>query len=185
MSPLFVNLAWFNALESLSYPNAFDAGFSTFLSWVSIFSIWVYFISSCDFWLLILDCIEWIWRHALDFSSLFSFYRRCMCKSNVVQLPQGRAATMLCFLITGVFFLSCCIVAYSSSCHWCSRFLERLSNRFHLVQPSSFYTFLMRMCLTIAKAEVNDNEGKNIVLHEDYVKKNSLPCLSLMEFSTS
>jgi choline-glycine betaine transporter len=47
--------AWFNVLNSFSYPDDFENGFGPFLTWVSIFSVSVYFVTSSDSGSLIVD----------------------------------------------------------------------------------------------------------------------------------
>lgn len=47
--------AWFNVLNSFTYPNDFEHGFGAFLTWVSIFSVSVYFVTSSDSGSLIVD----------------------------------------------------------------------------------------------------------------------------------
>jgi choline-glycine betaine transporter len=47
--------AWFNVLNSFTYPADFEHGFGTFLTWVSIFSVSVYFVTSSDSGSLIVD----------------------------------------------------------------------------------------------------------------------------------
>jgi choline-glycine betaine transporter len=47
--------AWFNVLNSFSYPDDFEHGFGPFLTWVSIFSVSVYFVTSSDSGSLIVD----------------------------------------------------------------------------------------------------------------------------------
>eukprot|EP00980_Cylindrotheca_fusiformis_P001230 scaffold331_cov117-Cylindrotheca_fusiformis.AAC.8 len=47
--------AWFNVLNSFTYPNDFEHGFGAFLTWVSIFSVSIYFITSSDSGSLIVD----------------------------------------------------------------------------------------------------------------------------------
>eukprot|EP00980_Cylindrotheca_fusiformis_P001227 scaffold331_cov117-Cylindrotheca_fusiformis.AAC.5 len=47
--------AWFNVLNSFTYPNDFEHGFGGFLTWVSIISISIYFVTSSDSGSLIVD----------------------------------------------------------------------------------------------------------------------------------
>lgn len=47
--------AWFNVLNSFSYPDDFTYGLGPFLTWVSIFSLSIYFITSSDSGSLVVD----------------------------------------------------------------------------------------------------------------------------------
>jgi hypothetical protein len=49
------DLAWFNVLFSFSFPLDFEYGFGPFLSWLSLVSVAVYFITSSDSGSLIVD----------------------------------------------------------------------------------------------------------------------------------
>jgi choline-glycine betaine transporter len=49
------DMAWFNVLFSFSFPLDFEYGFGPFLSWLSLFSVAVYFVTSSDSGSLIVD----------------------------------------------------------------------------------------------------------------------------------
>lgn len=85
--------SWFNVLNSFSHPNDFETGFGIFLSWVSIFPVGVYFITSFDSGSLIVDHLasngyedtHWIQRVFWVFTE---GARTTVCKSNVVRWSQ-------------------------------------------------------------------------------------------------
>lgn len=49
------DFAWFNVLNSFSYPLDFETGFGPFLCWLSLFALAIYFITSSDSGSLIVD----------------------------------------------------------------------------------------------------------------------------------
>lgn len=49
------DFAWFNVLNSFSYPLDFETGFGPFLSWLSLFTLSVYFITSSDSGSMVVD----------------------------------------------------------------------------------------------------------------------------------
>jgi hypothetical protein len=49
------DFAWFNVLNSFSYPLDFETGFGPFLIWLSLFTLAIYFVTSSDSGSLIVD----------------------------------------------------------------------------------------------------------------------------------
>lgn len=49
------DFAWFNVLNSFSYPLDFESGFGPFLIWLSLFTLAIYFVTSSDSGSLIVD----------------------------------------------------------------------------------------------------------------------------------
>ncbi|CAJ1939141.1 unnamed protein product [Cylindrotheca closterium] len=137
--------AWFNVLNSFTYPNDFSgSGFGPFLTWVSIFSLSIYFITSSDSGSLVVDQLasngfedaHWLQRVFWAFT-------------------EGGAASAL--LVSG---------GQSAL-----RALQAASILSGL--PFTFFLMLMCLTIvSMCKlAEENDKEGTDLSLEEDYHRK--------------
>jgi hypothetical protein len=137
--------AWFNVLNSFSYPNDFSSdGLGHFLTWVSIFSLGIYFITSSDSGSLVVDQLasngfedaHWIQRVFWAFT-------------------EGGAASAL--LVSG---------GQSAL-----RGLQAAS----ILSGLPFTGFLVIMCVAIVSmcrlAEENDKGKTDLTLEDDYHRK--------------
>ncbi|KAL3934455.1 MAG: hypothetical protein SGBAC_009834 [Bacillariaceae sp.] len=136
--------AWFNVLNSFSYPNDFTNGLGPFLSWVSIFSLSIYFITSSDSGSLVVDNLasngfedaHWLQRVFWAFT-------------------EGGAASAL--LVSGGQNALRALQAAS--------ILSGLPFTFFLI-------FMCQTIVSMCKlAEENDKEGTSISLEEDFKRK--------------
>eukprot|EP00429_Kryptoperidinium_foliaceum_P020021 CAMPEP_0176047276 /NCGR_PEP_ID=MMETSP0120_2-20121206/23479_1 /TAXON_ID=160619 /ORGANISM="Kryptoperidinium foliaceum, Strain CCMP 1326" /LENGTH=827 /DNA_ID=CAMNT_0017380691 /DNA_START=109 /DNA_END=2592 /DNA_ORIENTATION=+ len=135
------DFAWFNVLNSFSYPLDFSSGFGPFLSWLSLFTLAIYFVTSSDSGSLIVDNLasngfeetHWIQRIFWAFT-------------------EGSVATAL-------------LVAGGSQALRALQSASILSGLPFTAMLAMMCISIYRMCI---RAEKNDEEDKETSLQEDY-----------------
>eukprot|EP00934_Nitzschia_sp_Nitz4_P009058 Nitzschia sp. Nitz4//scaffold199_size41809//4067//6877//NITZ4_007444-RA/size41809-processed-gene-0.55-mRNA-1//-1//CDS//3329540543//9048//frame0 len=113
------DMAWFNVLNSFSYPNDFDTGFGPFLCWLSLFTLAIYFITSSDSGSLIVDNLasngfeetHWIQRVFWAFTEGAVATALLVAGGNSA-LQALRAASILSGLPFTLFLVLMCISIY-------------------------------------------------------------------------
>mmetsp|Transcript_39874 Transcript_39874/g.112954 ORF Transcript_39874/g.112954 Transcript_39874/m.112954 type:complete len:428 (+) Transcript_39874:2-1285(+) len=135
------DFAWFNVLNSFSYPLDFETGFGPFLCWLSLFTLAIYFITSSDSGSLIVDNLasngfeetHWIQRIFWAFT-------------------EGAVATAL-------------LVAGGSQALRALQAASILSGLPFTAMLTLMCISIYRMCI---RAETNDKEDKETDLQTDY-----------------
>jgi hypothetical protein len=135
------DFAWFNVLNSFSYPLDFDTGFGPFLIWLSLFTLSIYFVTSSDSGSLIVDNLasngfeqtHWLQRVFWAFT-------------------EGAVATAL-------------LVAGGNQALRSLQSASILSGLPFTVMLALMCISIYRMCI---RAEKNDKEDKEVSLQEDY-----------------